>query len=206
MPSALPWLRHWCFPCWRILVGFQLAFLLLDTCSPDILVGCPQGSITTHASSVFTPAPKPLSRAYNASNPVELLSWALKTFLLSPNLTFGTYLQSYWHKTYILDHLIILQRFTTFPQAWEHSAELWGDLWPLMVISLRMGLYTSLISPSNIAVQCGSAPKRPQFPLLHGVLWQEPCSVRAWRTEGCPWCGGTGEGTLKSEWRTESGG
>lgn len=41
------------------------------------------------------PAPKPLSMACDPSNPVELLSLVLKTFLLSPNLTFGTYLQSY---------------------------------------------------------------------------------------------------------------
>lgn len=38
------------------------------------------------------PAPKPLSVAYDPSNPVELLSLVLETFLLSPKLNFGTYL------------------------------------------------------------------------------------------------------------------
>lgn len=101
--SALLWLRPRCFPCWRIILGFQLFFLPLDTCPPDILVVL---ELTHHLC--LLPAPKPLSMACDPSHPIEPLSLALKTFLLSPNLTLGAYLQSYWHKTYILDNLVVL--------------------------------------------------------------------------------------------------
>lgn len=125
--STLLSLRPWWFPCWRIILVFQPIFLLLDVSPPNSPVGCLWGRIINSHIIRVPPAPKLYRWPVTYRIQLNFFPWRWKPSHSHPAYISGAYLQSDWHKTYILENLVVLQHFCMPEEmGWEHFVKLWG--------------------------------------------------------------------------------